>query len=446
MIDAAFAALESANDFLWGHVGVALIVGAGALVSHQLGWVQLFSPLRVLRTALALLTERPASEKAAGTPQRGVTPARAFFASLGECVGIGNIVTVAVGVQIGGPGVLLWMWIVALLGMALKYGEVYLGITYRQPNHQGSYDGGPMYVLAHAFPACERWLPAVAAFLLCVYGVEVYMFGVIKEAVVTSWSLPNAGVTVALLALIIPGVMGGVKRIGAISGTLIPLFGTIFLGMTLAVLVDHARELPNLLLTIARSAFRGHEAVGSFAGSAFILTMSRGLASACYSGDVGIGYASTIHSESQAQNPSRQASLSMLGIVIDTAVCTCVVLLLLVTGVWAEPVSGSLAVQTALAQYFPHMDLFMPIFLFSLGYTSISACMLVGLKAARFLHARRGTPVYWVCGIVIFLVFSTIDPKHALTVMSLAGGLLMIVNCVALLRLRGEIRFAPENK
>ncbi|MEM7403191.1 MAG: amino acid carrier protein [Myxococcota bacterium] len=442
MIEHFFVALEHFNEALWGSVGVTLILVIGAILSQQIGWVHVRAPLKIMRDCLRLLRQKEPQngDKNSAESTRGVSPARTFFASLGECVGIGNLVTVALGVQIGGPGVLVWIWVVAVLGMALKYGEVYLGIAHRRPNNHGSYDGGPMYVLAHAFPGCRHWLPHIAAFLLCVYGIEIYMFSVIKESIVASWSLPAVWVTPVLLLLIMFGVMGGVKRVGAISSVLIPLFGTLFLAMTITVLLLNVQQLPGLLVTVVRSAFTGHAAVGSFAGSTLILTVSRGLASACYSGDVGIGYASTIHSESRVQDQSRQASLSMLGIAFDAFICSCVVLLLLVTGVWAQPVNSTLAVQHALSQHFANMNLFMPLFLFCLGYTSIAACMVVGIKAASFLGSGRAVIIYWVCGVITFLLFSMLDARYALAVMSLAGACLMIVNCFALLRLRRSIQ------
>ena len=112
MIDTTFAGLESVNDFLWGYVGVALILGGGALVSHQLGWVQLRAPTHVLLTALSLLRQ-PSSDTSNQESKRGVDPARAFFASLGGCVGIGNLA----GAMVGGM----------LLGLIEALGAGYIG-------------------------------------------------------------------------------------------------------------------------------------------------------------------------------------------------------------------------------------------------------------------------------------------------------------------------------
>lgn len=72
---------------------------------------------------------------------------KAFFASVGGMIGIGNVVGIVTAVQIGGPGALLWVWVAALLGTIIKYSEIFLGLKHRITNDRGGYDGGPMYYL-----------------------------------------------------------------------------------------------------------------------------------------------------------------------------------------------------------------------------------------------------------------------------------------------------------
>ena len=47
---------------------------------------------------------------------------QALSAALSATVGLGNIGGVAVAVALGGPGAVLWMWLIGLLGMALRRG------------------------------------------------------------------------------------------------------------------------------------------------------------------------------------------------------------------------------------------------------------------------------------------------------------------------------------
>ena len=73
---------------------------------------------------------------------------KALMASLAGTVGLGNIAGVAVAVSIGGPGAVLWMVVMAFIGMSTKFAEVMMGVKYRLSftNDKGEHDlsGGPM--------------------------------------------------------------------------------------------------------------------------------------------------------------------------------------------------------------------------------------------------------------------------------------------------------------
>lgn len=438
MVDTLFNALNQLNNLLWGYVGILFAAALCLLLSFKSKWLQ----IRSFPTIAKYFVQTVGSlNKPQAADDRGVSPTKAFFASIGGCIGIGNIATIAVAVQVGGPGALVWVWLIALLGMIAKYAEIFLGIKYRRRNAKNGYNGGPMYFLSKAFPK-HKWIPPVMAILLCIYGVEIYMFRVIEESVVLNWSVPPTAVTLVLLILIILAVRGGVERVGHISSILIPIFVVIYLLMTLFVLFKNYAVIPSMFLTVIKSAFTGHAAVGGFAGSTFALTVAKGISSACYSGDIGIGYASMMHSEAKTDNPQRQASLCIFGIFLDTfVVCTCTILLILSTGVWQMNLDGSVIVQYALSKYFPYMQYFMPFFIFILGYTTIIAYMCAGVKCARFISYRHGEYLYYIYGILSFVAFSFFDSTYALIVMNISGGLLMILNLSGIFKLRHEIDF-----
>ena len=70
----------------------------------------------------------------------------ALSTALAGTVGTGNVVGVAVAIYFGGPGALFWMWISALIGMAVKYSEALLAVKFK---------GGPMYYIRRG-PLCRR--------------------------------------------------------------------------------------------------------------------------------------------------------------------------------------------------------------------------------------------------------------------------------------------------
>lgn len=433
MIDTLFLQLEIFENSLWAFVAVPIIIILGLYLSFQSRFVQILGFPKVIKMFFDFMFVH---DREKGS----VHPLQAFFACIGGCVGIGNIVGITTAVQIGGPGALLWIWVTAIAGMMIKYGEVFLGIKYRVSNAEGNYNGGPMYFLQKVFKS--SFVPNLVCILLCVYGVEVYQFNVIVNSVTSNIGINPYIVLTVLLALVIFAGSGGVRRVGNISAFIIPLFVLIYLGMGLWVLFQNLEHIPGVLKLIFNTAFTGHAAIGAFVGSSTMQAISQGVRRGCYTGDVGVGYASVIHSESFVKIPEKQASLVIFDIFVDTfMICTTSVFIVLVTDLWHHPIDSSLLVQTALARYFPYMEWFMPFFLFLLGYSTINAYFCVGLKCAQYLSPKRGKIFYYMYAVIALAAFALVDTMQAQSVMTIAGGLLLVLNCYGIFRLRNEISY-----
>lgn len=438
MYQMLFQYLELINDFIWGHINFLIIIGLGLYFSWRSRFFQLRKFSKIVSTFIQF-------SKQGHTSDRGMHPLKAFYAAIGGCIGIGNVVGICTAVQIGGPGAVFWTWIAGFLGMLLKYSEVYLGILHRVPNRSGSYDGGPMYFLKKAFNV--KWIPALVCILLCIYGVEVYMFTVIIDSISLNWHMNKYILVCILLVLSFFAVAGGIKRVGDICAKIIPLFLILYAGMSLWVIFMNFEKIPEVFALVFKAAFTPQAAIGAFAGSSIMLTIAMGMSRGCYAADIGIGYASVIHSESSTTEPAKQASLAIFGIFLDSfVVCTLSLLVVLITDVWKSPMSSSLMVQEALGNYFPHMNLFMPFFLFLLGYSTIIAYFSVGTKSAEYLSSKFGKKIYYLYALIAFILFSFVDPSHALIVMSLAGAMLLMINLSGIFKLRNEIQFRFEEK
>ncbi len=434
MLQSIFNLLTQLDQIFWRYFAFVLIVILGLILTVRAGFFQIRALPAIFKTFFQFLGRTPEGE-------RGVHPLKAFFASTGGMIGIGNIVGIITAVQIGGPGALIWVWIAGIIGAIVKYCEIYLGFKYREPNKQGGYDGGPMYFLKKAFKS--RLLPIAVAGLLCVYGVEIYQFSVITESVSSNWNINRFVVMAVLLGLVLYAAIGGVRRIGQICTWVMPFFLVVYLGMGFWVIGQELAALPAILVDVFKSAFTGHAAVGGFVGSTVVLAIQLGIARAAYSADIGVGYDSIIQSESATQHPEKQARLAILGVVIDNVICTFSILIVLVSGAWKalEPMEGSELIQVALGTYFPYMEYFIPFFLIVTGYTTIIAFFVVGIKCACYLSPRFGRALYIFYGSTSFVFFSFVPQHQALLVMSVSGAMLLSINLLGIFRLRKEIAF-----
>jgi AGCS family alanine or glycine:cation symporter len=307
-------------------------------------------------------------------------------------------------------------------------------------NAEGSFDGGPMYFLPPAYKG--KWIAFVMAFLLCIYGVEFFMFNVMADSISVNWNIDERIVVVILILAILIVATGGIRRVGEVCSAIIPLFIIMYLGMGFWVLATHLLEIPEVFRLIFEGAFSPQAAIGGFAGSTVSLTISMGLSRGAYSGDIGVGYTSIIHAESRTTHFGRQASLAIVGIFLDTfVICSTSIFLVLLTGHWKAGIDSTLMVQEALGLTFPYMQFFMPFFLFLLGYTTILAYFVVGVKCAKFISPKKGPLIYYLYACITLPLFAFVDAKQAFVVMSLSGALLLLFNVFGMILLRKEVRF-----
>lgn len=430
-----FQTLELINEFIWGYVAFLLILGLGLYFSISSRLFQVRKFPAILGSFFSFFKAKQEGS--------GVHPLKIFFAAIGGCMGIGNIVGIVTAIQIGGPGALLWTWIGGLSGMLIQYAEAYLGMKHRVENNQGSYDGGPMYFLPRAFSV--RWVAPLVCILLCIYGVEIFMFNVMTDSISINWHFSEYWTVAFLMIAILVVASGGINRVGEVCSALIPLFIITYIIMALWVIFQHTADLPAIFSAIFKGAFTPQAAFGGFAGSTVMTTISMGLSRGAYSGDIGVGYTSVIYAESGTTKLEKQASMTIIGIFLDTfVVCTLSIFVVLATGTWHSGIDVTLMVQEGLGRYFPYMHLFMPIFLFLLGFTTILAYFVVGAKCAKFISKKWGPTLYYLYASIALPLFAFVDAQEAFVIMSLSGAFLLILNLTGIFLLRREVRFGLD--
>ena len=161
------------------------------------------------------------------TGEGQISPFNALMTSLSATIGTGNIAGVATAVFLGGPGALFWMWMTALVGMGDQvYGEAVLRREIpRDAMKLGNYVGGPMYYIKNGLGAKWAWLGvafalfgAIAAFGI---GNGVQANGV-AQVLESNFGLNTSVTGVVLMILTGAVILGGITRIGAVAGKLVP--------------------------------------------------------------------------------------------------------------------------------------------------------------------------------------------------------------------------------
>lgn len=434
MLNAIFSFFNTADDIFWVYGGVPTLMLVGIYFTVLSKGFQLKNFPSILKIFYNIIFDTSENKD-------GVRPLYVFFAAIGGCIGIGNVVGVCTAVQYGGPGAVFWMWVAGLFGMLVKYSEIYLGMKYRIVDQKGSYVGGPIIYLQQLYAG--KILSRIVAFLLCIYGLEIYIFRTITDSVIEGWGVYPPFAIFGLIGLVILVGQGGINLVGKVSSWVLPVFLIAFICMSLFIFAVNIHQFPAMLYTIFASAWTPHAPIGAFAGCSVILTLSHGVRRACYTGDLGIGYASIIHSQTSETDPSKEACMGIMAIFIDTfIICSLSLFLILLTGTWHSGVHEKLMVATALGIYFPFVKILWPFFIFLLGYTSLTSFYAVGKDAAYFLFGSMSEKIYPIIATVLFIIFPYFgDMSHSMTFMSITGALLLMFNLYGIICLSDKIKF-----
>jgi AGCS family alanine or glycine:cation symporter len=314
-----------------------VLLGAGLFVTVRLGFIQ----VRGFLHAIAIVRGKYDDPNDAGDLKHY----QALTTALSATVGIGNIAGVAIAIRMGGPGALFWMWLTAFFGMALKFAECTLALRYRKVHPDGSVSGGPMYYIEKGLGA--RWKPMAIAFasftVICSFGSgNMNQSNTMADAMASEFGIHP--VWTALVASVIVGlvVIGGIRRIGRVTGILAPAMALLYVGGALTVLLLNVTELPSAIGLIFREAFHPSSIQGGAAGS-ILLTLMWGIRRGLFSNEAGQGSAPIAHATAKTTEPVREGLVASLGPFIDTLViCSMTGLVIVVSGAWTDNVESLL--------------------------------------------------------------------------------------------------------
>ncbi len=322
---------------------------------------------------------------------------QALSAALSATVGLGNIAGVALAVALGGPGAILWMWVIGLLGMSLKMTEVTQSMLFRNTDDPENPHGGPMFVVSKGlreagplriiagivfaaltlgmtfiaqgtFGTAIVWLPggalalvfltlglvsgkALGTFFGGLFVITLIISAITGGNMFQAWNVADITFTYFQVPQIVTGIIltivvglviiGGIKRIGAVAGRIVPLMCGIYVLAALVVLFANIADVPAMLGLIVKSGlptFMGGEsadASGAFLGGTFAYAAMWGVKRALFSSEAGQGSSPIAHSAAKTDEPVREGVVAGLEPFIDTiVVCTLTALVILSTGAY----------------------------------------------------------------------------------------------------------------
>ncbi len=414
-----------------------LIIGGGLYLTIQ----SKAKPLLKINKAFKLLLSKDQSQK-------GISRFQALSAVLAATVGLGNIAGVSIAIHQGGPGVLVWMWLTAIVGSIIKFYSCSLSIKMRDNESYVEPLAGPMYYMKDGIKRYGKtlaiWfsiaglfgvLPAFTANQLTQSYIDVLNPNQLIDLGEFGWKLIIGIILTILTSLVI---FGGLKSIVRVTSGLVPFMVIIYFLIGLFILVSNYSIIPSTFKLIFVNAFDFNSAVvGGFWGLILI-----GIKRAVFSSESGVGLAPIYHGQSTTKKSTDEGLVAMLGPILDTIlVCTITGLIIIISGAYEiKELNGILLTLEAFRLLFFGLGDYLLIFMISIfGISTLLTYSYYGVKCYGFLTKPEKGKYYNIIYIVAIIFSALATVEIVIGIIDIAFALMAIPNMIAILYLGKHI-------
>ncbi|MDF2550697.1 MAG: agcs5 [Chlamydiales bacterium] len=438
-------------DLIYGAVWSAPLLFLVVLIGSYYTWLLKGIQIRYLKAALLL-----AFKKDQGQGAGSISHFQSLMTALAATIGIGNIAGVATAITVGGVGALFWMWLTALIGMAIKYAEAVLAIRYRQKDDQGEMVGGPMYFIEKGIGSKPLAISfALFGVIAAFGGGNMLQANAVAESLFSTFEVPKAFSALALAFITSLTLMGGVESIAKVASIAVPGMGLLYVLSGSLIIALNFEQVPNALLTMVQSAFTGQAALGGFAGSTLFLALRVGVSRGLMTSESGLGTASIAAAAARTDYPARQALVAMTGSFLSTIVmCTVTGLVLTVSGVFGSVdaqgilITGASLTSLAFQKSLPGGEYIVCVGILFFAFTTLIGWAYYGEKCLEYLLGTKALPLFRLFFSAVVIPGALLELETVWKISDIFNGLMAYPNLLALIRLgpivkEETLRFLP---
>ncbi len=435
--------LEYIDSLLWGSWLLIVLLGVGLLYTIISGGVQIrYFPYIIKKTIWDPIINKEEEEAEHGS----ISSFQALCTAIASCVGSGNIVGVSTAVLTGGMGALFWMWFAAFLGMATKFGEIVLGMLYREKNAHGDYVGGPMYYIEKGLKLKPLAYIASALMVIQIIGGNFIQSNTISGVVNSSFGIPRIITGIFLVVLIFTISVGGLKRLAHVAQRIVPFMAVLYIAGGLLIILINIKMVPEVIADIFAGAFNIQAVGGGMAGTAMMLAMKKGVARGLYSNEAGEGSGPVIHSSAKVNHPVEQGINGVTEVFVDTfVICSITGLVIGVSGVIDSGLTGDVLVMHAFGQVWDPLRYFITICLLLFSSTTLMSQWYFGYVGLNYIFGMKVADKFKYVFPLFCIVGALLKIEVVWTIQDIALGLLILPNLTAMLFLFPEVKESTKD-
>ncbi len=408
---------------------------SGIVLTLSIGAFHLKHPILTVKTALVR------------TEGSGNSPLKAMCLALAGTIGVGNIAGVALAISVGGAGAVFWMWISALLVMAVKYAEIVLAVRYRKKaDGENERVGGAMYYIRDGIGGKLGKTLAVIFALLCLLD-SLAIGGAVQVSAVAETlegeigiSTLISGAALALLCAVV--VFGRGKSISDLTMKIVPAMSFLFVGMSLFAILPQWSRLPDLFGDIFESAFSPKSSVGGIVGFLVASGIRQGVSCGLLSNEAGCGTAPIAHASSNSSSAAQQGIWGMIEVFIDTIViCTMTALVILLSDIDLSSAHGAALTAAAYTKCLgPVAGHLIAVCITLFAFATVICWSYYGSVALGYLTKnKKATQAYLTVFCLFLFVGAVAMPEKIWQYTDIILSVMTAINLFCVLTLLGEV-------
>ena len=451
------------NGFVWGLPMLILLVGTGILMTCLTKFFQISHFKHWLSNTIGGIFKDSHVTAHTHKEDTQISQFQSLCTALAATIGTGNIAGVAAAIASGGPGAIFWMWIVAFFGMMTNFAENVLGIYYRRRNERNEWCGGAMYYLHDGLGSkkgCKQ-IGAILATLFSVFCIGA-SFGIgnmgqvnsIAVNIKSAFGIPSLVTGIFLMILGALVIVGGLKRIAAVTEKLVPFMAVIYMICAIIVCAVHINQFGAVFTSIIKGAFGMRAVGGGIVGSGVAMAVQWGMKRGVFSNEAGLGSSVMVHSSSNVREPVVQGMWGIFEVFADTiVVCTITAFAVLSSGlvdletgvVISDQVSTALVAEAFSTVFGRFGSMFIAIAILLFAFSTTLGWSQYGSKGFEYLFGRKNIKFYQIVFVLFIVVGATMDLSLAWDISDTLNGMMAIPNLIGVLSLSGTVMKITHN-
>ncbi len=427
------------NIILYPVFGIPLkiwfFIGTGLAIMFQIKFANITYFIDSLKYAFS-------KKKQSDSINSGVGAITALMSQLAGNLGVGNFAGSAFGLYYGGPGVIIWFFILSFFCSSIKFAEVVLAHKFRTIEN-GNIKGGLFYVIQNALNIKYSYrkimaiLSALSVLIIAVSSASMQfnqisnLFFSKNGILIIDFKIYIFTIIVAISIAVI--LFGGLKKIGFMSDILVPIMGILYIGSCLIAIILYRQNILSVFYLVYDGFFNFK--------SGIIATIVVSLNRIISSTDTGSGFAAISQSNSNVKVSGQQGLISFFDPFIVALIMAIGAFAILVVGVDynSDEFLGLLAIKQVFISVNPQFEYILILIAFMFGFTTIMACGFYMQESCVYLFGLLLKKVYIIIYILVYSFVALHDTKAIFIILDIAYSI-GLINLVAMILLLPQIK------